>query len=263
MTLLRDQSDVSGVTPMPVETADATSSVIAISAETVVWYYVTGGAFTAAATQAAGTVVTAKLAYTNLLNSLASSQGSFNDTSVVFGAATRAATSVAVPEVVFANMQYLSPTDQITEITKWLGTGSSGNYAIDHRRGQVWLRSKATVANDTVSYSVPTQAAGKDLKNDVIKAQVQASYTNLSASALIKSGPGQLIGICINSCAAGATIKVWDNTSAATTVLLNTITFTAAVNQGPTIIALPAVKFSTGCYVTIAVAAMDATVFWN
>lgn len=108
-----------------------------------------------------------------------------------------------------------------------------------------------------------TKLAGEDLTNDVMKVQVQATYTNISASALIKTGAGQLMGIVVNSCAAGATIKIWDNTSAATTVLLNTITFTAAVNQGPTIIALPATKFTTGCYVTIAVGAMDATVLWN
>jgi hypothetical protein len=109
-----------------------------------------------------------------------------------------------------------------------------------------------------------TKIAGEDLTNDVMKVQVQATYTvPLTASALVKTGAGQLFGLVVNSCAAGATIKVWDNTSAATTVLLDTITFTAAVAQGPSIIALPAVKFTTGCYITIAVAAMSVTPLWN
>ena len=128
--------------------------------------------------------------------------------------------------------------------------------------GQVSLIESDSAGNEKVTQA--TQLAGEDLTNQVMKVQVQATYTvPLTASALVKTGAGQLMGLVINSCAAGATIKVWDNTSAATTVLLDTITFTAAVNQGPTIIALPAVKFNTGCYITIAVAAMSVTPLWN
>jgi len=108
-----------------------------------------------------------------------------------------------------------------------------------------------------------TKIAGEDLTNDVTKVEVQTSYTNISASALIKTGAGRLSAIIVNSAAAGATIKVWDNTSAATTVLLNTITFAAAATQGGAILRFPEIKFNTGCYVTIAVAAMDATICWN
>lgn len=108
-----------------------------------------------------------------------------------------------------------------------------------------------------------TKIAGEDLTYDVTKVQRQATYTNISASALIKTGAGQLMGIMVNSCAATATIKIWDNTSAATTVLLNTITFTLAATQGGFFIPLPDIKFTTGLYVTIAVAAMDVTILWN
>lgn len=109
-----------------------------------------------------------------------------------------------------------------------------------------------------------TKLAGEDLTNDVMKVQVQATYTvPLTASALVKSGAGQLFGFVVNSCAAGATLKIWDNTSAATTVILDTMTFTTAVAEGPKVIALPATKFTTGCYFTIAVAAMSVTPLWN
>lgn len=53
------------------------------------------------------------------------------------------------------------------------------------------------------------------------------SYKNLSASGLVRTGAGQLVGIFVAS-ATTATIKVWDNTSAATTVLVNTFTPAAA-----------------------------------
>ena len=82
-------------------------------------------------------------------------------------------------------------------------------------------------------------------------------YTNISASALIKSGSGALHGFIVNSHTSG-TLKLWDNTSAATTVLLNTITFAA----GPNFIALPmGISFNTGLYATIGGTA-DITILW-
>lgn len=113
--------------------------------------------------------------------------------------------------------------------------------------------------------SLGDKISGEDQTYDVMKVQTQMSYTNISASALIKSGAGQLAGFVVNSCGAGATLKLWDQTSAATPVLLNTMTFTAAVAQGPTVVTIPgsAGKFGTGLYATIAVAAMDVTFFYN
>ncbi len=81
------------------------------------------------------------------------------------------------------------------------------------------------------------------------------SYVNLSSSALVKTGEGHLIGIFVASSAA-ATIKVWDNTSAATTILVNTFT---AIDG--TWYPLP-FKFKIGCYVTIAGTA-DLTVSFS
>ncbi|MDD5726286.1 MAG: hypothetical protein PHC53_02640 [Patescibacteria group bacterium] len=119
-------------------------------------------------------------------------------------------------------------------------------------------------ANGNLNINSSTKLAGEDLTNDVMKVEPQASYVNISASALVKTGAGRLFGFIVNSCAAGATIKIWDNTSGATTVLLNTMTFTTAVAEGPKVVALPAAaKFGVGCYVTIAVAAADITVLYN
>lgn len=100
--------------------------------------------------------------------------------------------------------------------------------------------------------------AGEDLTNDVLKVEDRSTYTNLSASALIKTGAGRLKGFTVNSHSSG-TLKLWDNTSAATTVLLNTITF----NAGPTYFVLPDVEFGTGLYATIAGTSADITIFWK
>lgn len=99
--------------------------------------------------------------------------------------------------------------------------------------------------------------AGEDLTNDVLKTEDRSTYTNISASALIKTGAGRLKGFMVNSHTSG-TLKLWDNTSAATTVLLNTITF----NAGPTVFVLPDVEFGTGLYATIGGTA-DISIFWK
>lgn len=100
--------------------------------------------------------------------------------------------------------------------------------------------------------------AGEDLTNNRLLTRKPVNYTNISASTLIKTGAGVVSGFIVNSHTSG-TLKLWDNTSAATTVLVNTITFAAGsgivVNFGSDVI------FSTGLYATIGGTA-DITIFW-
>ena len=84
-----------------------------------------------------------------------------------------------------------------------------------------------------------------------------ANYSNNSSSALIKTGAGQLQGVIINSISGGS-LKFWDNTSAATTVIFNTITPVAGEHS----INLFGARFTTGCYLTI-VGTADVTVLYN
>jgi len=85
----------------------------------------------------------------------------------------------------------------------------------------------------------------------------QGKYTNLSASALIATGPGVLVGIVINSHSSG-TLKFWDALSATGTVINNTITLAA----GERFIPFFGEKFTVGCYLTIGGTA-DVTVITN
>lgn len=119
--------------------------------------------------------------------------------------------------------------------------------------------------NGDLNSNLNTYLRGEDPVFNVLKTQVRGTYTvPLTASGLVFTGPGQLMGFIINSCAAGATLKIWDNTSAATTVVCDTMTFTAAEAQGPKVVMFPAaVQLNTGCYFTIAVAAMSVTPIWN
>jgi hypothetical protein len=72
---------------------------------------------------------------------------------------------------------------------------------------------------------------------------IGGKYINASADQLVKTGEGHLVGIFVAS--GTPTIKVWDNTSAATTVLVNTFQAAAA-----TWYPLP-FRFKVGCYVDI------------
>jgi len=82
------------------------------------------------------------------------------------------------------------------------------------------------------------------------------TYINLSASALVKSGIGRLRGIFVASASSNPTIKLWDNTSAATTILVNTFTPTAVVYYD-----FGDVLFGTGLYITIS-GTVDCTIFY-
>lgn len=100
--------------------------------------------------------------------------------------------------------------------------------------------------------------AGEDITNDVMKTVQTASYTNITADTLIKTGAGKFYGFIVNSHSSG-TIKIWDNTSAATTVLLNTITLAA----GPQSWALPiGIDFATGLYADVG-GTIDVTILYK
>lgn len=81
-------------------------------------------------------------------------------------------------------------------------------------------------------------------------------YSNISASALIDTGAGQIRGIFVASASGTPTIKVWANTSAATTVLVNTFTPLSG-SYYP----LGDAQYTTGLYVTIG-GTVDCTVFY-
>lgn len=77
--------------------------------------------------------------------------------------------------------------------------------------------------------------------------------TNLSASALVFTGPCRLLGIFVASASSTPTIKVWNNTAASGAVLVNTFTPLPG-----TFYPMP-FACSTGIYVTIS-GTVDCTV---
>lgn len=85
-----------------------------------------------------------------------------------------------------------------------------------------------------------------------------ATYSvNLTSSALVKTGTGNVQGIVVNSNSSG-TLKLWDSLTAANTVLFNTITFAA----GSQTFNLFGARFVTGLFATIGGTA-DITILYN
>ena len=71
-------------------------------------------------------------------------------------------------------------------------------------------------------------------------------YKNISASGLVKTGSGKVVGVIINSHSSG-TLQLWDAVTATTPVLVNTMTFAA----GERFVPLFDAAFSTGLFATI------------
>lgn len=80
-------------------------------------------------------------------------------------------------------------------------------------------------------------------------------YVNITASTLIKTGAGVLVGMYVNSTSTG-TIKFWDNTSGAGTVINNTITPAVGYHN------LGKIAFNTGLYATIG-STLDVTLHYK
>lgn len=106
--------------------------------------------------------------------------------------------------------------------------------------------------------NILTAVAGENFSDNILAVEQRASYANISADTLIKTGSGRLFGFVVNSHTNG-TLKVWDNTSAATTVIFNTITFAA----GPNFVLFPvAVEFGVGLYADIG-GTIDITILYK
>jgi hypothetical protein len=115
---------------------------------------------------------------------------------------------------------------------------------------------KAAVGTNGLKVELGSRVAGEDIINDTLKVEDRSTYANTTASVLVKSGAGRLKGIFVAS-GTTPTIKLWDSTTAANTVLINT--FTPAV---ATYYAFPDVDFATGLYITVS-GTIDCTVFYK
>jgi len=83
-----------------------------------------------------------------------------------------------------------------------------------------------------------------------------ASYSDITSSTLVTRGAGKLLGIFVASASSTPAIKVWDQTSAGSPVIVNTFT-----PVGANFYRIPA-RFKNGLFVTIS-GTVDCTVFYE
>lgn len=84
-----------------------------------------------------------------------------------------------------------------------------------------------------------------------------AKYTNITADALIASGPGQVIAIVVASHSSG-TISLADALTNTTPLIFNTYTYAT----GSQVIPLYGMRFTTGLYANVT-NTQDITIIWN
>lgn len=100
--------------------------------------------------------------------------------------------------------------------------------------------------------------AGEKITDDILAIEQRASYTQITADTLIKTGAGRVFGVIVSSHTSG-TLKLWDNTSAATSPLTNTYTFPS----GSSVLSFGSgVEFTTGLYADVG-GTVDITILWK
>ena len=87
---------------------------------------------------------------------------------------------------------------------------------------------------------------------------ITSTYVNLAASALVKTGPGTLMGLILTAGADTATVTIYDEVSGSGDVIAK-LSATANVTVGPHI---PPIAFGVGCYATITGTTPSITVFY-
>ena len=110
-----------------------------------------------------------------------------------------------------------------------------------------------------------TKITGENFTADRLNNEPVYSTTSITTqtTTTVRSGTGTLAGFLIPTPVATATVKIYDNTAASGTVLVDTITFPAALlNSGPIFVKLDA-SYATGITVVTGVATMAIDIYYR
>lgn len=113
--------------------------------------------------------------------------------------------------------------------------------------------------------SLATLLAGENLVTNRLNNEPIYSSTSITTqtTTTVKSGSGTLAGFLIPTPVATATIKIYDNTAASGTVLVDTITLPAAlISDGPIFVKCDA-SFATGLTVITGTATMAVDIYYR
>lgn len=191
------QLDVSNQRRLPVDDM-VTNNVQSVSAEAIQYYYYASGVLTQDAGQAAGTIVVAKLANTQILNSLGDTVGTYGDTSFSFGTGTVLVSAQQKPfrgvlaelaEVSGLNST-LAASARATAVTQGF---LRGDWCIDHEHGVIYGVKATTGTTDTGSYKVNAPGGGGSVAENVNIAKVGGAAT-AAAAALADATANPTVG---------------------------------------------------------------------
>lgn len=119
--------------------------------------------------------------------------------------------------------------------------------------------------NSNLQVNSATLIAGENQTDNRMMVENSWSYTAITTqtTTTVKSAAGKLGCIIIPTPVANATVKVYDNTAGSGSVLLDTITFPAALlSSGPIQLFVGGVAFGTGLTIVTAGATMSLGVYW-
>jgi hypothetical protein len=113
--------------------------------------------------------------------------------------------------------------------------------------------------------TMSTLLAGENLTTNRLNNEEVYSYASITTqtTTVVKNAAGTLAGFLIPTPLASATIKVYDNGAASGSVMVDTITFPAALlSSGPVFVKVNT-SFATGCTVVTAGATMAVDVYYR
>ncbi|TXH56076.1 MAG: hypothetical protein E6Q97_07230, partial [Desulfurellales bacterium] len=138
--LLKDQWQGANYRGLPIEEKNDSSSITAVTGETVQFYYNAAGVRTIDAGQAAGVAVEAVLAKNNVKNSQGRIQATIQDTSLTF-TSTAFTTEVAIDLTVMEQMDNVPWATRLAALTAKL---TNGQYVVDYSKGILYGKKAST-----------------------------------------------------------------------------------------------------------------------
>ena len=224
MDLLKGQQQISEQYRMPTKEMYAGIN-NPISSETVQLQYFDSGVLTTDVGQAAGVVVTAKLAHDVILDEGDTYVGSSLSTSFVFTTGTILVTLRKFDQKKAERDGNGTLESVAVAVTEGF---ANGEYCIDHSNGRIYGVKATAGTSDTAAYSTRspittlwTQIAGEDLVADVLKVEEQYTSIRCTADTLVLTGSGRLHKLAFSASGAvtAGLITVYDNTAESGTIL--------------------------------------------
>lgn len=188
MSLLNGQRYVTPQRGMPVDDKGSSSTVVAVTGETVQLYYFSSEVLTADAGEAAGTVVMGFLAYDNIKNAMGSAEATKANTSLSF-------TSTALTTERQMSEQLVEDNDQMSDYTKATVITSgfaNGEYCVDYAKGVIYaVKADTGTSLTAATYKIKQAISGGSsaVASSVDVAKYGGTATTLGQKAMTASMP--------------------------------------------------------------------------